>query len=870
MKRLIVSMLVVVLFTSFCLVPAYAQLPNLSLYQTTAAKTQYRLKLEAGKQYYLKTITEQQISSGPTPEEEGSMVMTIGTGAKLDVSSIDSNGNAQVTYTYKWINFGVKGTKAVAKEYDSSKKDSTIPEEFQWFAPLLEESFSLTISPEGRISEIKGLDKVNSNVKQKLPQGPMQEVAMNSLDLWLDEQTMRESIENSLAIYPDKPVGIGDSWSRNTTYSSLNAMILENKWTLKERINGVAVIEVISTIKPNTEAKPVEISTDGTTKSYEFTGNQQGVIEMQESTGMIIHSEINHQMTGKTKTKNAGRPGSPEIVHPIKIKAVVTTESSDWEKARSTIGSQAVAQEQPRREGRPSRPDDFQRRANLSAAASTSPYMIEGEEQNTPARSRRSQRQTSDVSIHAAVVSGDIAQVQSLLSSGTNINSPNRSRFTPLHVAVLNRKQEIIELLVNNGADLNAQNNRQQTPLIIAADTGQKEVVELLISKGADVNILAGADNALTTAQKKRYTEIADILVKNSAKEPSPQDLMGDRYYGEGASPYGAYQGQTSTPSRTSRNYRAAAQQPVEVDLLADPNEIIARVKTFAGLQKALDDVGAKSQNETRQWQQTRYDNRTMLIRNVQKQFEDEINLLRIASVSEKAQKTTEAINSALSLRQGRFKAISKELMAQRREQRETQQTTTRGRSRGRTSGRGSTRGMGSQNEQQYESSGGYGRSGGSGRSGGYGRGSSDPYGRGNTSTRSSRYPGTARGPAQPVDMEAQNESNQWLQASFDNKSDLASAVNDQIQLEVTSIRDIAVEETAKKTTATIDGLLLARRIRLDAFLLKMQDLQQSTRYQSQDPRMRGANQQDSRYNRGGEGTSGGYQQGNQRTRRRR
>ena len=138
--------------------------------------------------------------------------------------------------------------------------------------------------------------------------------------------------------------------------------------------------------------------------------------------------------------------------------------------------------------------------------------------------------------------------------------------------------------------------------------------------------------------------------------------------------------------------------------------------------------------------------------------------------------------------------------------------------------------------------------------------------------TRSSRYPGTARGlqqTAQPTDMEAENEKNQWLQTSFDNKSDLAVAVNDQIQLEVTAIRDIAVEEKAKKTTAAIDGVLLVRKMRLDAYLLKMQE-QQLTSQQQYDPRMGGRYQQDSRYNRGG--TTGGYQQGGQtgRTRRRR
>jgi len=240
------------------------------------------------------------------------------------------------------------------------------------------------------------------------------------------------------------------------------------------------------------------------------------------------------------------------------------------------------------------------------------------------------------------------------------------------------------------------------------------------------------------------------------------------------------------------------------------------------------------------------------------------MNLIRTVSVSEKAKKTTEAIDSTLSLRQERFKVINKELLAQKREERESQQTSTRSRSRGRTSTRGSTRGgYGTQNEQ-YDSADSYGRS------------SSGPYGRGSTSTRMGRS-GAIRPPsqqaAQPVDREAENESRQWLQASFEDKSDLASAVNEQIQLEITSIRDVAVEEAAKKTTAAIDGLLLARKMRHDAYLLKMEELLQ-TQQRAQDPRTTGRYQQNTRSIRGGAtrgGTTGGYQQGSQsRTRRRR
>ena len=65
-----------------------------------------------------------------------------------------------------------------------------------------------------------------------------------------------------------------------------------------------------------------------------------------------------------------------------------------------------------------------------------------------------------------------------------------------------------------------------------------------------------------------------------------------------------------------------------------------------------------------------------------------------------------------------------------------------------------------------------------------------------------------------------------WLQATPDKKLDLAKAVHPQIQAEMTSIRAIADEEKAKKTTAAIDGLLLARKERFDKLLLTIEEEQ--------------------------------------------
>jgi len=495
-----------------------------------------------------------------------------------------------------------------------------------------------------------------------------------------------------------------------------------------------------------------------------------------------------------------------------------------------------------------------QRRARTDARSALGPYQTDDEEGGVRARPRQDEQEQAKT-LHDAARDGDIDQLQLLLSKGANVNEKNRMGWTPLHTAIRNSRLALIEPLIAKGADINAADNRGQTPLMAAIYIGQKDAVELLIAKGADVNVMGGSDNALSLAKKRRNTEIVDLLVKHGAKEPSLQDLMGDRYYGDqgGGSPYPAYEEQATTQRRT-RTISPIAQSPVQVDILADPNEIRARLKTFEGLEKALEKVDANSQDEIRQWQQKRYDNRTLLIRTVQKQFEEEIGVIRKAAVEEKAKKTTETIDSLLTGKQERYKKVSKELLTQKRELRQTQPA----RGRARTSSR-STRGRTSQRGQPY------------------GDDMTDPlYGRGGVMPGTTRSQSTRR-PAEQLDVETENEIRQWLQADVEDKTNLADAVHQQSRLDIESVRSVAVEEEAKKTTATIDGVLLYRQMRFEALIQKMEEEQQALRQQTQtqDPRTRGRTSgrrslQGSR--RGGTGVQGEQieQQNQPRTRRRR
>jgi len=424
-------------------------------------------------------------------------------------------------------------------------------------------------------------------------------------------------------------------------------------------------------------------------------------------------------------------------------------------------------------------------------------------------------------SINQAVVDGDINRVKTLLSEGADVNSKNRMGWTLLHTAIHNKQQEIATMLLEKGADIKTKDNRGRTPLHLAAETGQKVVVEQLIAKGAEINVMdSRADNALSLAKKNNHKEITDLLVKNGAQDPDPTVLFGDRLYSSQASNRNPNSGRLTQQTAIAGN---AAQTSVVEGLLAKPNEIKTRVKTFDGLEKSLKVVSDKSQNEERQWLQTRYDNRTTLLRAVEKQIVDEIEYIGKVAVEESATKTAEAVKNMQTERRKRSLKVNRELLKQKREQRQTATTSTS--TRGRTSSR-YTRGRTSTRSQVP----------GTNTTGtGYGRGAAIMSG--------GEY-GTESGGRPPVQLDPKTEEQMrlWSQAAPDNKLELAKAIQPQIQAEIGLIRAIAVEEKAKKTTAAIDGLLLARKERFDGLVIKMEEekrkLQetQSLRNRTNDP----------------------------------
>ncbi len=78
-----------------------------------------------------------------------------------------------------------------------------------------------------------------------------------------------------------------------------------------------------------------------------------------------------------------------------------------------------------------------------------------------------------------AAIRNDTA-IRALLDAGANINSANRTGFTPLHHAAEAGSKEAATLLITNGANLTLRNMYEQTPEQTATASHHPEVAEIL------------------------------------------------------------------------------------------------------------------------------------------------------------------------------------------------------------------------------------------------------------------------------------------------------------------------------------------------------------------------------------------------------
>lgn len=262
-----------------------------------AEKLDLRLRLEAGKSYGAKMVADQTITQTLAGQTQ-TMSQTIGMAYTYHIQSVEPDGTMGIQVTYDWVQVRRDGPMG-SFSYDSANPPATIPDSALGYAALVGLGFSMQVRPNGEIVDVQGADEMLSRMLDALsmPAGSERDELEASLRPQFGSEALKESFEKAALFYPDKPIAVGESWSRNISLETGMPMVLATTWTLKARKNGVATVEIRSDVQRNPEAKPMEMA--GLTFTYKMSGEQSGSMEVDEKTGWLLGGTLKQNLAGQ-------------------------------------------------------------------------------------------------------------------------------------------------------------------------------------------------------------------------------------------------------------------------------------------------------------------------------------------------------------------------------------------------------------------------------------------------------------------------------------------------------------------------------------------------------------------------------------------
>lgn len=122
--------------------------------------------------------------------------------------------------------------------------------------------------------------------------------------------------------------------------------------------------------------------------------------------------------------------------------------------------------------------------------------------------------------LHYASMLGNLSDIKSLLTEGSNVSALSQHDYTPLHLAAHYNKVLAIQELLKNSANINAKDYLGRTPLMLASKYGCKAAVEELLISRCDMALCDQRGwNALHYASFHNKSQVVKLLVKWDSDE---------------------------------------------------------------------------------------------------------------------------------------------------------------------------------------------------------------------------------------------------------------------------------------------------------------------------------------------------------------
>lgn len=249
----------------------------------TGEPVDLKLNLQSGSQYLYSIdtkMTTEQSAMGQTLKTTNNMLME----STYDVKD-GENGNKAITVTYDRLSMELQNA-LVHMSYDSRDSNGS-DSSLKHLTKMLGKPFTMQVSPQGEVLRVDGLSEIINS---------MDDSAKLALGGTFNDSAIRSMMQQSLNIFPDKPVRPGDTWKKTYQYDmSVMGMKIDNEFKLLSVNNGTAKVEVKSkitgggTMGGDEQMKGMQM---------DLAGEQKGSMDVDVATGLISDGRLEQTVKG--------------------------------------------------------------------------------------------------------------------------------------------------------------------------------------------------------------------------------------------------------------------------------------------------------------------------------------------------------------------------------------------------------------------------------------------------------------------------------------------------------------------------------------------------------------------------------------------
>jgi hypothetical protein len=167
------------------------------------------------------------------------------------------------------------------------------------FKAVIDKPFEVVMTKTGKVKSIKGLDTFVESMLNSFDESVSEEIRQQMAQQFgsqFSEEAFKSQFEQSTGYFPDKPVGIGDSWDvKMETTASNFAITVAVKSAIKSIEDNAVNINIEGTV--STPAG-YEQDVNGVKAKVSLKGTQKGTMKVNKDTGWVISSDIMMNFNG--------------------------------------------------------------------------------------------------------------------------------------------------------------------------------------------------------------------------------------------------------------------------------------------------------------------------------------------------------------------------------------------------------------------------------------------------------------------------------------------------------------------------------------------------------------------------------------------